>query len=77
MAKRRTTRRREKKGIVKGIAHIHSTFNNTIVTITDPNGSVVCWASAGTCGFKGTKREPHLPLNWQQRQLLRKPLIRV
>lgn len=55
MAKRRT-RRREKKGVVKGIAHIHSTFNNTIVTITDPNGGVISWASAGTCGFKGTKK---------------------
>jgi small subunit ribosomal protein S11 len=55
MAKRRP-RRKEKKGIVKGIAHIRSTFNNTIITITDQSGSVICWSSAGASGFKGTKK---------------------
>jgi len=55
MAKRQT-RRKEKKGIVKGIAHIRSTFNNTIVTITDQSGLVICWSSAGASGFKGTKK---------------------
>ncbi len=40
-------------GVSSGVAHIQATFNNTIVTITDPNGNVVSWASAGTVGFKG------------------------
>lgn len=40
----------------KGIAHIHSTFNNTIVTITDLRGNVIAWANAGTIGFKGTRK---------------------
>ena len=58
MAKRRTTRlrRRERKNIESGVAHIRSTFNNTIVTITDPQGNVVAWASSGTSGFKGSRK---------------------
>ena len=49
-------RRREKKNISAGQAHIKSTFNNTIVTITDPVGAVIAWASAGTVGFKGSRK---------------------
>ncbi len=49
-------KRREKKIIQEGIAHIKSTFNNTIVTISDPSGNVVSWASAGTQGFKGSRK---------------------
>ena len=49
-------RRREKKNIAHGHAHIKSTFNNTIVTITDPNGNVVSWAYAGHVGFKGSRK---------------------
>lgn len=49
-------RRRERKNIASGIAHIHSTFNNTIVSITDPQGNVISWASAGTQGFKGSRK---------------------
>ena len=49
-------RRKEKKNIVSGQAHIKSTFNNTIITITDPTGSVISWASAGTVGFKGSRK---------------------
>ncbi|ADD03181.1 30S ribosomal protein S11 [Thermoanaerobacter mathranii subsp. mathranii str. A3] len=58
MAKRvkRTGRKREKKHVERGIAHIHSTFNNTIVTITDPAGNTISWASAGTIGFKGSRK---------------------
>jgi small subunit ribosomal protein S11 len=58
VAKRRTTRlrRRERKNIESGVAHIRSTFNNTIVTITDPQGNVVAWASSGTSGFKGSRK---------------------
>jgi len=47
---------KEKKNIAHGVAHIKSTFNNTIVTITDTKGEVIAWASAGTVGFKGTKK---------------------
>lgn len=55
---RRTTRpkRRERKNVEHGVAHIKSTFNNTIVTITDPAGNTIAWASAGTMGFKGTRK---------------------
>ncbi|MBE3583604.1 MAG: 30S ribosomal protein S11 [Limnochordaceae bacterium] len=49
-------RRRERKNIPVGVAHIKSTFNNTIVTITDRQGNVVSWASAGHMGFKGSRK---------------------
>jgi small subunit ribosomal protein S11 len=45
-----------RRNVVKGLAHIKSTFNNTIVTITDPNGDALCWDSAGTIGFKGARK---------------------
>ena len=51
-----TRRRREKKNIEKGAVHIQSTFNNTIVTITDVQGNAVSWASAGEMGFRGSKK---------------------
>ena len=50
-------KRKVKKNIPEGQAHIHSTFNNTIVTLTDKEGNVVSWASAGTSGFKGSKKK--------------------
>ncbi|MFZ5597014.1 MAG: 30S ribosomal protein S11 [Bacillota bacterium] len=50
------TKRREKKNIDRGVAHIRSTFNNTIVTITDVKGNAVSWASAGGVGFKGSRK---------------------
>ena len=50
------TRRRVKKNVPYGIAHIKTSFNNTIVTITDPEGNVVCWESAGSAGFKGSRK---------------------
>ena len=49
-------RRRERKNIPSGIAHIRSTFNNTIVTITDKAGNVIAWSSAGNVGFKGSRK---------------------
>ena len=49
-------KRREKKLVERGAAHIHSTFNNTIVTITDTNGNGLAWASAGGLGFRGSKK---------------------
>lgn len=59
MARPRTgsrPRRRERKNVPSGIAHIKSTFNNTIVTITDKQGNVISWASAGVTGFKGARK---------------------
>ena len=50
------TRRRDRKNIEKGAAHIRSTFNNTIVTITDTAGNAISWASAGGLGFRGSKK---------------------
>jgi small subunit ribosomal protein S11 len=49
-------RRKTKKMVSEGVAHIHSTFNNTIITITDPVGNVVAWSSAGSVGFKGSRK---------------------
>lgn len=54
--KRKTGARKQKKNIPNGVAHIQSTFNNTIVTISDTRGDVVSWASAGSSGFKGAKK---------------------
>jgi small subunit ribosomal protein S11 len=56
MAKKVRTKKKEKKNISTGIVHIQSTFNNTIVTITDPAGNVVAWSSAGVQGFKGSRK---------------------
>jgi len=53
---RRTRKRRERKNIERGSAHIRSTFNNTIVTITDTNGNALSWASAGGLGFRGSRK---------------------
>ena len=50
------TRRRERKNIEKGAAHIRSSFNNTIVTITDLNGNAISWASSGEMGFRGSRK---------------------
>ncbi|MBO1752326.1 30S ribosomal protein S11 [Actinotalea sp. BY-33] len=52
----RKPRRKEKKNIAVGQAHIKSTFNNTIVSITDPAGAVIAWASSGQVGFKGSRK---------------------
>ncbi len=49
-------RRRERKNIPRGRAYVQATFNNTIVTLTDPNGNVIAWASAGSSGFKGSRK---------------------
>lgn len=53
---RNVRKRKVRKNIPSGVAHIHSTFNNTIVTITDPTGNAVAWSSAGALGFKGSKK---------------------
>lgn len=56
MGKYNSRKRKTKKNIPAGVVHIKSTFNNTLVTITDPEGNVVSWASAGTQGIKGSKK---------------------
>ena len=57
MARKQVSRkRRVKKNIATGVEHIHSTFNNTIVTITDPHGNAISWSSAGALGFKGSRK---------------------
>ncbi len=53
---RKTGKKKEKKNISEGVVHIQSTFNNTIITITDLSGNVVAWSSAGTQGFKGSRK---------------------
>lgn len=53
MAKRQ---KKIRKNVVRGLAHVKATFNNTIVTITDTNGETLCWDSAGTMGFKGSRK---------------------
>src|SRR3981189_3862586 len=57
MAKDAThVRRRERKNIVSGVAHVNSTFNNTMITITDAQGNTISWSSAGAMGFKGSRK---------------------
>jgi len=55
-AKAATPKKKVKRGVSRGVAHIQSTFNNTIVTITDRQGNAISWSSAGTVGFKGAKK---------------------
>ena len=52
----KTKRRKARRNVTVGIAHIKATFNNTTITITDTKGDVLCWASAGTSGFKGSRK---------------------
>jgi small subunit ribosomal protein S11 len=56
LARRQTRRRKEKKNVELGVAHIQSTFNNTVVTITDKFGNAISWSSAGAQGFKGSRK---------------------
>ncbi|MCS6951486.1 MAG: 30S ribosomal protein S11 [Bryobacterales bacterium] len=55
-AKKKVFKKREKKNVPVGIIHIQATFNNTIVTVTDPAGNVVAWSSAGSLGFRGSRK---------------------
>ncbi len=60
MARKVVRKRKVKKNVPHGVAHIHSTFNNTIITITDQDGNALAWSSAGSCGFKGSRKStPH------------------
>ena len=51
-------RRRERKNIVSGVAHVNASFNNTMITITDAQGNTISWSSAGAMGFKGSRKSP-------------------
>ncbi|MFO7166622.1 MAG: 30S ribosomal protein S11 [Chloroflexota bacterium] len=72
--KRQRGKRRERKNIPRGQAHIQSTFNNTIVTITDPSGNVVCWSSAGQNGFKGSRKSTPYAAQIASEQAARKAM---
>lgn len=69
------TRRRERKNIPAGRAYIQSTFNNTIVTITDPQGNVISWGSSGTSGFKGSRKGTPYAAQMAAREAVRKAMM--
>lgn len=52
----KSKKRKVRRNVTRGVAFVKATFNNTLVTITDTNGDALCWASAGTCGFKGSRK---------------------
>ncbi len=56
MAKVRTTKKKVKKTILDGMAHVHASFNNTIITISDRQGNTLCWATSGGSGFRGSRK---------------------
>jgi len=56
MAEERRVKRKERKNITNGVAHVNSTFNNTIITITDAQGNAIAWSTAGVMGFKGSRK---------------------
>ncbi|NOZ42626.1 MAG: 30S ribosomal protein S11 [Alphaproteobacteria bacterium] len=56
MAEEKKVKRRQRKNIMSGIAHVNSTFNNTIITITDAQGNAISWSTAGVMGFKGSRK---------------------
>ena len=70
-AKKVVKRRRERKVVEKGAAHIRSSFNNTMVTITDLEGNALSWASSGGLGFRGSRKSTPMPLRLLLRLLLR------
>lgn len=62
---KKSAKKRVKKNVQHGQAHIQSSFNNTIVTLTDAQGNALSWASAGGLGFRGSKNPHHMQLRWQ------------
>ena len=73
--KRAKTRRRERKSIPVGRAYIQSTFNNTVVTLTDPEGNVIAWGSSGTAGFKGSRKGTPYAAQMAAREAARKAMV--
>ena len=75
---KKTTKRRVKKNVEHGQAHIQSSFNNTIVTLTDNEGNALSWASAGGLGFKGSRKStPYAALHLRTARCLRKRVLPV
>jgi small subunit ribosomal protein S11 len=64
-------RKKVKKNVAEGIAHVHASFNNTIITITDRQGNALSWATSGGAGFKGSRNRPRLRPRSQPKQLAR------
>jgi len=77
MAQKRKTkgRKRERKSIPVGRAYIQSTFNNTVVTLTDPQGNVIAWGSSGTSGFKGSRKGTPYAAQLAARDAARKAMV--
>lgn len=73
-AKRRSKTKKERKNIHTGIIHIHSTFNNTIVTITDPQGNVVAQSSAGRVGFRGSRKSTPFAAQMAAKEAIQKAM---
>jgi small subunit ribosomal protein S11 len=69
---RKTGKKKEKKNITEGVAHIQSTFNNTIVTITDLSGNVIAWSSSGLQGFKGSRKSTPFAAQMAAEDVVRK-----
>lgn len=75
MAKpKKSVKKREKKNVPKGIAHISSTFNNTVVTFTDINGNAVCWSAGGCVGFKNSRKSTPFAAQLAAEQAAKKAL---
>ena len=70
--KRSSGRKREKKNIPSGVCHITATFNNTIISFSDPNGNVIAWSSTGTVGFKGSRKSTPFAAKTATEDALRK-----
>ena len=73
--KRAKTKRRERKSIPVGRAYIQSTFNNTLVTLTDPEGNVIAWGSSGSAGFKGSRKGTPYAAQMAAREAVRKAMV--
>lgn len=68
------SKKKKVKNITKGIAHIQASFNNTVVTITDPQGNTVCWSSSGAAGFKGSKKSTPFAAQRASEQVAKKAM---
>lgn len=73
-ARGRRPRKRERKNVTHGVAHIKSSFNNTIIAIADLNGNVISWASAGNVGFKGSRKSTPFAAQMAAEQVARKAM---
>lgn len=67
-------KKKKVRNVIKGIAHIQASFNNTIVTITDPEGNAICWSSSGAAGFKGSKKSTPFAAQRASEQVAKKAM---